>query len=97
MPIFQINVATEELRGCRLALERIATALEHALALPEVKLPAKLSGPESVGSYGESSTLTSGEGPTAENIREQLRQAGLTDADIEDQIVQMLDREGMEL
>lgn len=74
------------LRLC-MATERIALALEVACALPETpKYPAKPAGKDAVGTYGNFAA----EPATEDEMRQNLRDMGIGDADIEDFIVQKM-------
>ena len=85
----QLEKLIQEAAGIRFALERIATCLEHALAIPEPPAyPEKPLGPEAVGAYATS--IDALEGTDADELRERLRAAGLDNVQIEDELVSFL-------
>jgi hypothetical protein len=81
----QIERLTDEVRGCRLALETIATVMVKLTEIPEPVLPDKPAGADAVGSY--STHIASLEDEDAEAIRNRLRAASLSDEQIEEQVL----------
>jgi hypothetical protein len=81
-----------ELRGIRVALERIAACAEAATTIPEQPpLPDKPLGPEAIGVYGEELN-----DENTEDIRTKLREEGLSDRQIEDHLVREMFKGGDE-
>jgi hypothetical protein len=84
-----VRELVEEVRGCRVALESIAQSLLRLTEIaPQPPLPDKPMGPETIGSYAEA--LMDLEDEAADMIRQRLKERGMSDVDIEHQIVQFL-------
>ena len=81
-----IRDLTNEVRGCRVALESIARSLLSLTEIPAAPPgPDKPAGPEAVSSYA--TALMEMEGEDADALRQRLRAAGMTDEAIERQII----------
>jgi hypothetical protein len=78
----------EELRSCRTALESIARSLILLTEIPAAPPIEKPIGLENIGSYAQA--LMETEGETADDLRDRLRKAGLSDTQIESQIIEFL-------
>ena len=87
-----IRDLTAEVRGCRIALESIAQSLLRLTEIPAAPPMGKPAGPEAIGSYAQS--LMRDEGEEAEELRERLRAAGLSDAQIEAQVLTFFEQGG---
>lgn len=96
MSLLNVNntlIPTDELVRIRTALERIATCLERATEIPaQPPYPEKPLGPDAIGSYANHIQ----DPEEANDVRDRLRAAGLSDADIEATIVGMLADTGVE-
>jgi hypothetical protein len=86
-------IPTDELVRIRTALERIATAFEKAIEIPAVPMPEKPIGVKDIGNYAQSVVSED----DADKVRAGLHSAGLTDSDIEAQIVALMAGDETEL
>ena len=84
----QLEPLCVEIHGCRVALESIAQSLLRLTEIaPAPPGPDKPMGPETIGSYANA--LMDLEGEDADELRARLRAAGLTDEQIEGQVIAM--------
>ena len=84
----QLEPLCAEVHGCRVALESIAQSLLRLTEIaPAPPSPGNPMGPETIGTYAN--VLMDLEGEGADELRERLRAAGLTDQQIEGQVIAM--------